>query len=278
MNAVDRAVARAYGYYGVVRDEALFAWLDPKERRLATELAYASLPSYAPGGTTFERGLHAWEQTIISRPPFPSMGRLLLAAAGGGRELVPLRALGYQVVAFEPALPLVNAARAAVSGDREATVLRGSFEDLPLAVHAGEGPLASLRGTSFDAVVIGWGALSHVLTHPERVALLTSLRALCPKGPVLASFFVDDPERRTASARPSRARTALRSAFRRLGGSGNPPAGVVYGTVGFMHLFLDEEIVRLAHDSGYDIALLAVAPSPHALLVPHNLSGAGTPP
>jgi SAM-dependent methyltransferase len=266
---MDRGVSKLHAWHTALRDEIAVAWLDPSLRGLATELAYGSLRNYLPGGSTFQSGLHAWELEIIATPPFPPAGRLLLGGAGGGRELVALRARGYDVVAFEPSEVLVAGAARAVASDPGAEVHRGSFEDLVLAVERGSGPLAGLASARFDAVVLGWGALSHVLEHDQRVALMRALRALCPTGPVLASYFTDDdPERRPRAHAPTAPRARLRAAFRRLGAPGTHSEGMAYGRVGFMHLFVDEEVAHMARESGYTVLLRAQAPFPHVVFAP----------
>lgn len=269
LHAIDRGVSRLHAWHTALRDEIVFAWLHPSLRGLATEAAYASLDTYLPGGATFAQGLHSWELEVLARPPFPAAGRLLVGAAGGGREIVPLRARGYEVVGFEPTEALARGAAAVVAGDPGVELHRASFADLVLAVEQGSGPLAGVAGSRFDAVILGWGGLSHVIEHRERVALLRAFRAVCPAGPVVASFFVDDdPLRRVQARATSPARARLRAAFRRLGAPGDHPEGAVYGRVGFMHLFVEDEIASMARDSGYSIAFLAEAPYPHVVLVP----------
>jgi hypothetical protein len=40
-------------------------------------------------------------------------------------------------------------------------------------------------------VLLGWGSLAHVLDDEERRRLLRALTRLCPRGPLLASFFCE---------------------------------------------------------------------------------------
>jgi hypothetical protein len=44
-------------------------------------------------------------------------------------------------------------------------------------------------GHRFDAVLLGWGSLSHVLSPAHRALVLQALDRLCPEGPLLVSFL-----------------------------------------------------------------------------------------
>jgi hypothetical protein len=53
-----------------------------------------------------------------------------------------------------------------------------------------------------------------------------------------------------------------------MGAPGDHPEGAVYGRAGFMHLFVDGEIARMARESDHRISFHAEAPFPHAVFVP----------
>src|SRR5450432_8359 len=102
LRGLDRVAWYAYQGHQIARDELLFAWLKPELRSKLTVLAYDDMSSYLPGGTTFEEGLFGWERSLFAEACIPKTGRVLLAAAGGGRELKALLEAGYSVTAFEP--------------------------------------------------------------------------------------------------------------------------------------------------------------------------------
>ena len=134
-------------------------------------------------------GLYPWEQAWLSRRLPPAPARVLIGAAGGGREAVALQGLGYDVVALEPS------GRAAQHCERQlepgSTVLRGSYRDLVAIVLDGVPSRLSLSSNDrFDAVLLGWGSFGHVLREEERLRLLEACDVLCPDGPILLSVFL----------------------------------------------------------------------------------------
>ncbi len=239
----------------LLRDLLLTSRLSPQEQEALTLALYQKSSTYSPGGTAFDQGLFSWEEEVFSDPYWPASGRVLVGAAGAGREALALIQRGFQVVAFEPCPPLAEAGRLLTQRTPGLTFHEGSYADLIAAVEGHGGPLASLRGASFDAVVLGWGSLSHLLDGEQRAALLRALPRLAPEGPVLASFLVDWPR----GGREQRLRAALR---RRLGADlphFSPEAG-------FFHLFTRGEVEALAAEGGYTPRRYREAPYPHALL------------
>lgn len=204
---------------------------------------------YSAQSKAFANKLAPWEERWYAQELPPAPCRLLLAAAGFGRELLPLCAAGYTVDAFEPA-----ASHAAIlrtrAGDAAETAC-GSFSDLIAAVSHGElNVLSQLSQRRYDAVILGWGSFTHVLEDAERRALLRACDRLAGTGPILASFWVG-----RQSAVRSRALTLGAALGRRLASlraiSATVPPGQVFRThAGFAHEFTAEEIEALAADCG----------------------------
>lgn len=129
----------------------------------------------------------AWYDAVLPRPP----GRLLVGAAGTGRECEALLARGYAVDAFEPVAAAAAACAARVPAPGR--VACASYRELVAAVAGDRGsPAAPFAGTRYDAVILGWGSLSYVTSLEEARALLAAAFALAPHGPVLASCWVRD--------------------------------------------------------------------------------------
>jgi hypothetical protein len=268
LQTIDRAAYYGYRLHEIVRDELLFGFLDPRVWPEVTDTAYAALDTYLPGGSRFESGLFGWEEQALEHPAFPKRGRLLLGAAGGGRELRELSARGYEVVAFEPNERLLAGARA-VGDSCGAIVHQASYADL-VRSQSGEGPLASLRrAPPFDAIVLGWGSITHLLDPAEQDALFATLRKSWPRAPVLASFYTRvDP---TPPSRSATLRRRLRDGLRHVGGRARPGDQLTYVYAGgFAYCFSEIEIEGLAARAGYDVAAFAVEPFGHALLVPRD--------
>jgi hypothetical protein len=111
---------------------------------------------------------------------FPSGGRLLVAAAGGGREIYALHGRGYEIDAFECHAELVRCANRFLSD-----------AGIPCEVQYAPCDRAPVGDAHFDAVIIGWGAYMLIQGRRRRVEFLESLRARVDAGaPLLLSFFV----------------------------------------------------------------------------------------
>lgn len=276
--AFDRATNRLDSLRDGVRDELLLAWIRHEDRAGLTAAVYAEQATYLPGGHRFKSGLFPWERRAFDLPIFPRSGRVLIGAAGAGRELVALEERGFSVVAFDPCAPFADAARD-VADPLKSTVLHASYADLVAATEGRGGPLASaIEGPPFDAVVLGWGSLSHVLPSTERTALLRAVRAIAPDAPVLTSFAIEGD----SSAPPEskgRIRDTLRRVFGALHAPGVSEAGDHFFLNGGFFAYLGrDEIVRLAWAAGYEVAHYDDTSYPHAILVPLRTTEGKRPP
>jgi hypothetical protein len=262
----DRLAWWAYRAEEIARDEILRAWLEPNLRDVVIADAYEKQTGYLPGGNTYERGLFEWEAKMLDSDPFPTSGRILLGAAGGGRELRVLLERGFDVVAFEPNPALRAGAQNVADERRGRAVIDATYADLVRAAKTKTGPLAGAVAAPFAATILGWGSLTHVLTREDQRALLEAVRACCPSGPVLISFFLRAAT--NGGAKSDRLRSALRFAFKQLGGQ-SAPEGLTYEmNGGFVYSYTEEEIHELAFRAGYEVVHLAADPFPHALLLP----------
>lgn len=148
-----------------------------------------------------QSGLLHFEEAAIARC-FPTPpARVLVLGCGGGRELVALRARGYECAASDPSAALCEVARHCTGHD--AAIRIGGIE--ACAQHRADGP--------FDAVLVGWSAWGYVLQSTSRVQALRDLRSLCPNGPVMLSWQLlkppslhDDPTSTAVDLRATDAR------------------------------------------------------------------------
>jgi hypothetical protein len=266
LRGFDRLAWYAYHAHEITRDELLFALLDPALRSDATVAAYSDLKTYLPGGATFEGGLFGWEEALLEQPSLPRSGRVLLAAAGGGRELNALLQRGFGVTAFEPNPVFFEAASAVAKHSGNARVVRASYADL-IAAAGGAGPLTSLREESFDWLLFGWGSFTHLTQRAEQLAVLRATRTLAPHAPLALSFFMRKPQ--IPDSRSEQLRRVLRTALRRAGKERplEPGLGYDYGG-GFVYSFTSEEFADLAQQAGYRIAFRDEKIFPHAILLP----------
>jgi hypothetical protein len=279
--ATDRAANRFVNVVESIVDETLLAWLPPEDRPALTAAIYSARATYLPGGERFEGGLFPWEERALADPSFPKSGRILLGGAGAGRELVALVERGYEVVAFDPCLAFADAAQRRCPASK-AKVFHASYGDLVNAAAGAASPAGPLAGLTtepeFDAVILGWGSLTHVMPSPARTALFRALKVFAPRGPVLSSFgLVSDPVALRAGAGAAsragvgkgRVRDGLRRAFAALGAPGSPEERDHFlPSAGFLSYLTPAELRTLADASGYAIARYEESPYPHAVFVP----------
>jgi hypothetical protein len=124
------------------------------------------------------RGLFDWELRAVNRY-FPPGSHVLVAAAGGGREVLALRRAGYTAEGFECNPALMEAGNAML---KELGMPRCITLSPPDRVPPGL--------NMYGGVVVGWCAYTHVPTRARRVEFLSALRGrISPGSPVLLSFF-----------------------------------------------------------------------------------------
>lgn len=199
------------------------------------------------------RGLWEWESRAVD-DHFASCKRLLVAAAGGGREVLALRRRGFEVDGFEAHPDLVHFANEFLEEEGQGDGIRLAAWD--------ECPAYDMM---YDGVIIGWGAYMHIRGRSRRVNLLRTLRQRVPRGaPILLSFS-------TSERIPAMMRVATRIAnviARPLGrdqvelGDWLEPA--------FTHYFTRETIGAELHDGGFDLVHFAPDDSGHAVGIAVN--------
>jgi hypothetical protein len=261
-----RATLKLHRAQEILRDELLFAYLPASERAEFTIQSYEPEHIYAPGGAVFEMGLFEWEKALLESSLLPATGRVLLGAAGGGRELKGLAERGYTVSAFEPAQALLSGAQQVAGRFPGCQVLRGTYADLCELVESPSGELAALD-LHVDLVWLGYGSLSHLIGPGEPLRLLRSVSRLAPEKLVVLSYVERGSE--AAKGRGARRlREALRRTFHALGGLEVPEGLECHTLGGFCYTFTPDEVTELARQAGYRILLHRSEPFPHAVLAP----------
>lgn len=123
-------------------------------------------------------GFFGWEKSVLDRF-FQRGSRILVAGAGGGREVLALRKAGFDAEGFECSVPLVRASEQIFDRQGESEYVTFCQPDgVP------QGPRI------YDGLVVGWTVYTHVPTKARRVAFLQALseRALAGS-PLLVSYF-----------------------------------------------------------------------------------------
>lgn len=164
-HALERQLGRASRFL------AGFVWVTASDDVLtATTVAINGRVTAPPP----DAGLFEWEREWLDEALPPAPARVLVSGAGRGREVVALQRRGYEVDALEP-----SSAHGELTRVCRGRSWRLAHQDLA----AGRGP-----DGPYDAVLLGWGSFSYVLEPEAREALVARLDALCPAGPLLASF------------------------------------------------------------------------------------------
>jgi hypothetical protein len=140
--------------------------------------------SYADGGrytaTAYvDQGFHFWEKLAIDKY-FAAGSRVLVGAAGGGREIIALARAGFQVEGFECSRRMVEAGEEALRSRKIAATLTQASPCVAPEI-----------GGLFDAAIVGWNGYSYISPRKRRVEFMKGIRAQLRSGsPVLISIAV----------------------------------------------------------------------------------------
>jgi hypothetical protein len=208
---------------------------------------YANAAKYTDSGYN-RSGLWAWEREMITRF-FGRCQRLLIVGAGGGREVLALTQLGFEAQGLECNHKLVLAAN-----------LLLAEEKLPPTVQYAPPNTCPDTGTSYDGLVVGWGAYMLIQGRAQRIALLRSMRNQTPPdAPVLISFFS-----RPTSAKRFLIITVVGNVLRRLLGRERLELGDDLEPE-YVHYFTQEEIATELQEGGFKLVFYNSQPYGHAV-------------
>jgi hypothetical protein len=193
-------------------------------------------------------GLWSWEQSAIERH-FRPPGRVAVLGAGGGREVLALRSLGFDADGWECQPVFVETANRIL---REA-----GFPPTVAEVPRDQVPAGDAR---YSGAVIGWGVFTMIQGRSRRVALLVALRGRMTDGaPLLLSFF-PRKERETRF----RVTTAMANVARGLLGRERVEVGD-YLEPNYVHYFSEPELRAELEEAGFRLELFQHHPYGHAI-------------
>lgn len=193
-------------------------------------------------------GLFEWEKECIKNY-FRNVKTILLLGAGGGREVIALHRLGFQVDAYECNPRLVESANAFLER-----------QNVPTRVSISSRDCVPQTSKIYDAIILGWGMYMLIQNSSRRVVLLKQLRQQCNSGsPVLLSFFSrkNNPFRFRFTAQIGNViRRLLRRERIEIGDDLQPD---------FVHFFMEQEIASELGAGGFHMVYFNTDEYGHAV-------------
>jgi len=235
-------------YVRALSSEAVLHLASPDRLADLTIKAYDRNPKYLSRDNL---GLFAWEDAVLREYLPAAPASILVAACGGGREMQALAQLGYKVSGFEPGAALVETARSIIPSQMLGQLRVLSFE----AFIASRSPIFDC----VDALILGWGSLSHVSVEATRIALLNEGRELCPTGPIILSWVKDGPTELELKVRERISGFGIKTRDVREGYS-------THG--GYTRSYSYDEVFTLAAETGQRVVRYDEGDYPHAVLLP----------
>lgn len=181
-------------------------------------------------------GLAPVEELPVRRY-IPAGAHVLVAGAGGGREVLALSRMGYDVSGFDCNRALV------AYGNR---FLEREGCDVQMTVAPANHFPPPAEGVS--AVVVGWGVYIHIPTREQRLAFLTEARdRLSPSGVMVLGFCARDPD-----STFYRAIATIANTIRGVTGRERVPIGVKLEPTLEIHA-TPEEIAKEVTEAGFEV-------------------------
>jgi hypothetical protein len=193
-------------------------------------------------------GLRKWEQNVIDNY-YQKSRSVLIASVGGGREVVAMKNLGYQVDGFECHPELTAFANELLQNE-------GLVPNVKLAPRN----QCPSNGHLYDGLIVGWAAYMLIQGREQRIEFLKSLHAqVRPQSPIMISFYVraaDSLHFRVIARVGNTIRRILRREHLELGDDLVP---------NFVHYFSENEIAAELLESGFELKFYSVKSYGHAV-------------
>jgi 2-polyprenyl-3-methyl-5-hydroxy-6-metoxy-1,4-benzoquinol methylase len=154
-------------------------FLDANRLNEITRYFYSGYTGFETKDFNVDQGLWPWEADAV-REHFSNRKSILVAGAGGGREVIALTRLGFDVTGFDFSPFLVDACRnnLQVAGF-SSRILLSALDGLPEGLDR------------YDALLIGRGVYHHIPSRQRRIEFLGLCRKHIASGApvILADFF-----------------------------------------------------------------------------------------
>lgn len=199
------------------------------------------------------RGLRTWERSMVDRY-FSECKSLLVAAVGGGREILALRQSGYDADGFECHHQLAESAN-------ELLRKEGLVPNVKLAPR----DTCPDWGRMYDGLIVGWGTYTYIQGRRQRVEFLRQLRAQARENaPILLSFYTrshDELYLKVILAIGNSIRWVMRRDLLALGDDLIPH---------YVHRFTEKELAAELDEAEYELRFYSAEEYGHAVAAPYN--------
>lgn len=167
-----------------LHDGIYLGLLDPNDLNEVTQHTYSQSKIY-PDDAYNLSGLFPWEQSAVDQF-FNGCKSVLVAAAGGGREVIALVRRGIRADGFECNPQLLETAQRLLAREGlAANIVSAPADEVPTSFGL------------YDGGIVGYGAYRHLVGRQARVEFLRRFRGhLGPGGPLLLSFQLRGESRR----------------------------------------------------------------------------------
>jgi 2-polyprenyl-3-methyl-5-hydroxy-6-metoxy-1,4-benzoquinol methylase len=248
---------------GYINFSARYNWMPPKillfaravwlgilnadELNEITRFGYEHLWDFWSEEFNIQQGLWPWEAEVIQRF-FLDSQHVLLAGAGGGREVIALTQLGLTVTAFDFSENLVEAClKNLKKSGLHADVYLAPAENLPTELH----------GKVFDRIILGRGFYHHI---PEQRRRIEFLKNCSNHLETHSHLYISDFFTRQPNSRGLKITKFVADIFRRLRQN---PSRVELGdwlSHAMQHAFVQDEIESEVREAGLLMELYAIPP------------------
>ena len=243
-----RVFTRALGWLpGKVKAVHMAIWLGILDGDDLNEVTAGSYDDASGFGTEKHnlRGLWPWEEAAMATS-FRDCRRLLVAAAGGGRDAIALAKQGFAVAAFDSSTLLTAACKT-----------NADLANVQVAVHDARPDEVPSGLGEYDGLIVGRGAYHHIPGRSRRVRFLRKCGQHLSPG---ARVFVGDFQVQPEDARGHLWTARIAGAIRRLRRGEEIEAGDALNEHNFYHRFVREEIQTELHDAGFELESFEPAP------------------
>ena len=216
------------------------------------EIYYSNDKSYYSSEYN-KKGLKEWEKKAVDEY-FTNYPKLLLIAAGGGREVYHLLKMGFEVDAYECHPGLTDFANK--------LLIQEGFNSSVKVAPRDKCPAGNKK---YDSSIVGWGAYTHILGRERRIKFLKEIREqLNENAPLLVSFWArvgNSWRHKSIAYIGNTLRFCLNRERLEIGDDIN---------INFVHYFTEQEIRSEMKEAGFNLIFYSRKPYGHAVGVAVN--------